>query len=86
MEIVVAQAPEVIIEAGMGSEQKTKETRWQDLGSLPAVRQARVHAYPSDKILRPGPRVGQALEELARLIHPECFGGGTKRKAACEGS
>jgi iron complex transport system substrate-binding protein len=85
MEIVVAQAPEVIIEAGMGSERKTKETRWQDLGSLPAVRQARVHTYPSDKILRPGPRVGQALEELARLIHPECFAGGTKRKAACEG-
>jgi iron complex transport system substrate-binding protein len=86
MEFVVAQAPEVIIEAGMGSERKTKETRWQDLGSLPAVRQARVHTYPSDKILRPGPRVGQALEELARLIHPECFTGGTKRKAACEGS
>jgi iron complex transport system substrate-binding protein len=84
MEFVVAQAPEVIIEAGMGSERKTKETRWQDLGSLPAVRQARVHTYPSDKILRPGPRVGEALEELARLIHPECFAGGTRGKAACE--
>jgi iron complex transport system substrate-binding protein len=85
MEIVVAQAPEVIIEAGMGSERETKQTRWQDLGSLPAVRQGRVFTYPSDKILRPGPRVGQALEELARLIHTECFAGGAKRKGACEG-
>jgi iron complex transport system substrate-binding protein len=71
-EYVVAKAPEVIIEAGMGSERDSTR-RWDDLKSIPAVRNRRIYAYPSDKILRPGPRVGEALSELARLIHPECF-------------
>jgi iron complex transport system substrate-binding protein len=72
-EYVVAKAPQVIIEAGMGSERQQSGKRWSDLKSVPAVTNDRVYFYPSDKILRPGPRVGDALAELARLIHPECF-------------
>lgn len=72
-EYVVAKAPQVIIEAGMGSEREDSSKRWGDLRSVPAVRESRIYSYPSDKILRPGPRVGEALAELAGLIHPECF-------------
>ena len=72
-EYVVAKAPQVIIEAGMGSERKGSTKHWMDLESIPAVKESRVYAYPSDKILRPGPRIGEGLEEIARLIHPECF-------------
>jgi iron complex transport system substrate-binding protein len=72
-EYVVAKAPQVIIEAGMGSERQQSGKRWGDLKSVPAVINGRVYSYPSDKILRPGPRVGDALTELAGLIHPECF-------------
>ena len=72
-EFVVAKAPQVIIEARMGSERETSNKRWRDLTSVPAVKAGRVYSYPSDKILRPGPRVGEALAEIARLIHPECF-------------
>jgi iron complex transport system substrate-binding protein len=72
-EYVVAKAPQVIIEAGMGSEREAPAKRWQDLESIPAVREGRIYSYRSDKILRPGPRLGEALAELARLIHPECF-------------
>ena len=72
-ELVVAKAPQVIIEAGMGSERDDSNKRWRDLTSVPAVKEGRVYSYPSDKILRPGPRVGEALAEIARLIHPECF-------------
>jgi iron complex transport system substrate-binding protein len=72
-EYVVAKAPEVIIEAGMGTEREAPAKRWEDLKSIPAVREGRIYSYPSDKILRPGPRFGEALAELARLIHPECF-------------
>jgi iron complex transport system substrate-binding protein len=72
-EYVVAKAPQVIIEAGMGSERNENAKHWMDLKSIPAVRESRVYAYPSDKILRPGPRIGEGLEEIARLIHPECF-------------
>lgn len=72
-EYVVAKAPQVIIEGSMGSEQGAAEKNWAGLDSIPAVRDGRVYSYVSDKILRPGPRVGEALEEIARLIHPECF-------------
>ena len=83
-EYVVAKAPQVIIEGGMGSERGAPGKNWADLGSIPAVRDGRIYSYASDKILRPGPRVGEALEEIARLIHPECFVKDGK-ESGCEG-
>jgi len=88
-EFVVAKAPQVIIEAGMGSERAAPAKHWGDLKSIPAVKEGRVYAYPSDKILRPGPRVGEGLEEIARFIHPECFAEsrrGLKNGSECESS
>jgi iron complex transport system substrate-binding protein len=88
-EYVVAKAPQVIIEAGMGSERETPGKHWADLKSIPAVKAGRIYAYPSDKILRPGPRIGDALEEVARLIHPECFparAGARHKTHGCENS
>jgi iron complex transport system substrate-binding protein len=89
-EYVIAKAPQVIIQAGMGSERGTSAKYWSDLKSIPAVKEGRVYSYPSDKILRPGPRVGEGLEEIARLVHPECFvefkPGLNRRRSGCEGS
>ena len=88
-EYVVAKAPQVIIEAGMGSERGQIARHWGDLKSIPAVKEKRVYAYPSDKILRPGPRIGEGLEEIARLVHPECFADsqrGLNKGRGCEGS
>jgi iron complex transport system substrate-binding protein len=87
-EYVVAKAPQVIIEASMGSERSESAKRWSDLKSIPAVKDRRVYAYPSDKILRPGPRIGEGLEEIARLVHPECFAEGKHgliKGSGCEG-
>jgi iron complex transport system substrate-binding protein len=88
-EYVVAKAPQVIIEAGMGSERGPSGKSWSDLSSIPAVRDGRVYSYQSDKILRPGPRIGEGLEEIARLVHPECFAqakGELQKGSGCEGS
>ena len=88
-EYVVAKAPQVIIEAGMGSERDQIAKHWADLKSIPAVQHRRVYRYPSDKILRPGPRIGEGLEEIAQLLHPECFKdskGGLVNGRKCEGS
>jgi len=88
-EYVVAKAPEVIIEGGMGSERSRTAKNWSDLQSIPAVKERRVYAYQSDKILRPGPRIGEGLEEIARLVHPECFADAkrnTNKGIGCEGS
>ena len=87
-EYVVAKAPQVIIEAGMGSERGDSAKHWGDLKSIPAVREHRVYAYQSDKILRPGPRIGEGLAEIARLVHPECFAEakrGVNKGNGCEG-
>ena len=88
-EYVVAKAPQVIIEAGMGSERGASTKHWRDLKSIPAVKDGRVYSYQSDKILRPGPRVGEGLREIARLVHPECFGEsqrGPNSESGCESS
>jgi iron complex transport system substrate-binding protein len=88
-EYVVAKAPQVIIEAGMGSERGKSAKHWDDLKSIPAVREHRVYAYQSDKILRPGPRIGEGLEEIARLVHPECFAEAKNaghKGSGCEGT
>lgn len=84
-EYVVAKAPQVIIEGVMGSKQSSPGQNWNDLKSIPAVKEGRLYSYPSDKVLRPGPRVGEALEELAHLIHPECFAR-LKKENSCAAS
>lgn len=40
---------------------------------LSAVRDGRFAVLPSDLVLRPGPRVGQALERIARALHPDAL-------------
>lgn len=86
-EYVLAKAPQVIIEAGMGTDAAAPAKHWSDLKSIPAVKERRVYSYSSDKILRPGPRIGEGLEEIARLIHPECFDHANNAKGTrCEGA
>ena len=34
----------------------------------------RVERIPADLVLRPGPRLGEALEAVARALHPDAFG------------
>jgi iron complex transport system substrate-binding protein len=83
LEVVVASQPEVIIDGSMGSEEiQDAEQRlgiWRNFPTLPAVRDGRLHGRLSYAILRPGPRLPDAFEELARLIHPERFQEDVKR-------
>lgn len=75
VEHVVAAAPEVIIDASMGSEDGGEEAVafWSRFASIPAVRNQRVSVYGAGEVFRPGPRIGAALEGVARLVHPERF-------------
>jgi iron complex transport system substrate-binding protein len=76
LEFAVANQPEVIIDGSMGSEEKDKEQRlgvWRNFTALPAVREKRVYGRHSYSLLRPGPRLAEAFEEIARFIHPEYF-------------
>jgi iron complex transport system substrate-binding protein len=76
IEFVVEAAPGVIIDAGMGNEEADAEDRrafWHGFPAIPAVERGRVHPYGDFALLRPGPRVAETLEAVARLIHPERF-------------
>jgi hypothetical protein len=37
------------------------------------MREKRFAVLPSDLVLRPGPRLGQALARVARALHPDAF-------------
>lgn len=75
IEAVIASAPEVIIDASMGSDGADEEARafWGAFASIPAVRHGRVVVYGGGEVFRPGPRLGEALRGVARAIHPDQF-------------
>lgn len=76
LEFAIANLPEVIIDGSMGSEEKNKEQQlgmWRNFPELPAVREKRVYGHLSYSLLRPGPRLPDGFEEIARFIHPERF-------------
>jgi len=74
LEAAVAQAPQVILLArhGAGTGPVAQE-QWERLSSLPAIKAGRLHAVDGDVFHRYGPRIVDALEALARLIHPDAF-------------
>jgi iron complex transport system substrate-binding protein len=72
IEYVIAADPEVVIDSGMGTEEgMASDGFWARFPSLTAVREGRIHAFHSYRVLRPGPRLAAAFADLARLIHPE---------------
>ena len=73
VELVVARAPDVIVDAAMGTEAGGRSL-FADLSSVPAVRDGRIVALSPDELFRAGPRVGEAAATLGAIIHPEAFG------------
>lgn len=78
LEAVIAKNPQVIIISGMGTigdliyNSIKGEAR---LNTVEAIVKNRVYKISdSDLIERPGPRIVDGLEEVAKLIHPEMFG------------
>jgi cobalamin transport system substrate-binding protein len=75
MEEVIKEDPELIVFPGGGVEGIPEPERqlWQRWTTISAVRHRRFHEVPSDLLNRPGPRIVQGLERLARIIHLEAF-------------
>jgi iron complex transport system substrate-binding protein len=70
LEVVVARAPAVILDAAMGTEAGGMAV-FARLETVPAVRDGRIVRVTSDTIFRTGPRVGEGAALLAAAIHPE---------------
>ena len=75
-EMVLARAPEAIIELRYARGDPTSEAdmaAWNRLASVPAVRNHRVYLLRGEEFVVPGPRVAAATERIARTLHPEAF-------------
>lgn len=79
MEEVLKEDPEIIVFPSGAAEglPESEQQLWQRWTTLSAVRQGRFHRVPSDLLNRPGPRIIQGLEALARILHPEAYNGRT---------
>ncbi len=74
-ESILAAAPEVIIDLHyghpLGPEQIDRErAAWKALSAVPAVRMGRVALLVGDEFVVPGPRLADAGEAIADVIHP----------------
>jgi len=79
MEVVLKEDPEVLLFPVGAAEgvSESEQQHWRRWTMLTAVKQGRLHTIPSDILNRPGPRIVQGLETLAKILHPEAFSGGT---------
>jgi iron complex transport system substrate-binding protein len=68
-ETALALQPEAIILSDSSDNQEPNEV----LRNSPAVKNGRVYKIDADIISRPGPRLIEALEQIAKMLHPEKF-------------
>jgi len=81
VEAVVAKDPQVMLAPTMlgdpmGLVKAILASR--SLQGVAAVRNKRVYALNADTVDRPGPRIVEGIEEVARVLHPGLFGKGKR--------
>jgi iron complex transport system substrate-binding protein len=72
-EAAIASRPEAIIMATSDSMNGEKMEVAPALQKSPAVLKRRVYGINGDFLSRPGPRLVDGLEQMARVLHPEVF-------------
>ncbi|MBW1712213.1 MAG: ABC transporter substrate-binding protein [Deltaproteobacteria bacterium] len=75
LEYVLQARPQVVVVSTMERGQDLQQSLdfWRQMPGLKDRPDLRVESISSDLIDRPGPRLGQGLHDLARIIHPERF-------------
>ncbi len=73
-ETAIARAPEVIIDPGRPENKALADSVLRkDYATTPAIKQNRIIHIDPDLTNRPGPRLIEGLEQLARALHPLAF-------------
>jgi iron complex transport system substrate-binding protein len=77
-ETLLTRAPDVIVEIRSGRSNDAidaigERRAWSPLASIPAVKGSRIYFLAGAQFVVPGPRVGLAAQQLARVLHPEAF-------------
>ncbi len=75
-ELVIERDPEIIIinRGYMGGEARGEMLRRAGWDRISAVISGRIYEMDENLLVRPGPRIVDGLEALAKAIHPELFG------------
>jgi iron complex transport system substrate-binding protein len=71
-ELILSRRPEVILELRadplMPGEERRELAVWEQLGSVPAVRNHRVHLLVDARTVIPGPRVAEGVEAIGKVL------------------
>jgi iron complex transport system substrate-binding protein len=75
LEQLVAEDPAIIVlgSATFGGQTPETVAARDGWGDIAAVKNNQVYTFDDNLISRPGPRIVDGLEALAKLIHPELF-------------
>jgi iron complex transport system substrate-binding protein len=71
-EMLLTLRPEVVLELHASGD-AVDPSAWQQLPSVPAVRDQRVLSLTGSDLVVPGPRIAGATERFARALHPGAF-------------
>jgi iron complex transport system substrate-binding protein len=73
-ELIIARRPEVILELRAEplapEDERAELAVWKQLTTVPAVRAGRVHIIADPRTVIPGPRIGEGVEAIAKVLHP----------------
>jgi len=74
-ELAIERDPEIIVistgyMSGLAREEISQRAGWDRIS---AVKNRRIYEMDENILTRPGPRIVDGLEALARVIHPELF-------------
>ena len=77
IETIMLKSPEVIVISSMESKRDYLNSvkKWQNWKSIPAVKKNAIYVVDSNLVDRPSPRIGEGLETIVRMIHPEAMRG-----------
>ena len=75
LEVLLEKDPDMIILGdwlwgGVTPEQVAARNGWD---ALSAVQQSKVYPFDDNLVSRPGPRMVDGLEAMAKLLHPDLF-------------
>ncbi len=80
-EEALALSPEIVVITSMagGHSPESLKAQWRKWQQLPAVQQNRLYVVDAGLFDRPTPRLVEGLEALARIVHPELYGGSSDK-------
>ncbi len=85
-ETVVMRAPEIIVEFRAGEDLNDAvidrlRSDWRQMGTLPAVQNDRIYFVTESHAMRPGPRIFEVADSIARMIHGDAYPGNDANNA-----